>query len=210
MKGLIIKDLLALKRSIKKLGLFCAFFILFGVMTNNPSYIGFMLIMFGSMMVFTTMANDEKVNWDKYAFTLPVTRKEIVSAKYAVWFILIVVTFLISLIAGGILEFLLGQNLIEFTLTMAATLGVYIYAFSILIPIVYKVGVEKARLVMFLIFMIPVGLIFAAIKLWHILGLKMINISELQKYIVVIPVVLVIMCIISYASSVAIVKKKEI
>lgn len=83
MNGLLYKDLLNLSPTMKYLAfmalIFCVVFIPMG--SELPVYI--ILIMFGAMLPTTAISFDTAARWDKYAASLPLTRREIVTARYS-------------------------------------------------------------------------------------------------------------------------------
>ena len=85
-KGLIIKDLLQLKTYRKTLILFIFVFVVSGMqqetMDSAMSMITIMLILVFGMVGIGTFSYDEMAKADRYILTLPLTRKEVVRAKY--------------------------------------------------------------------------------------------------------------------------------
>ena len=74
--------------------IFCVVFIPLG--NELPVYI--ILIMFGALLPTTAISFDTAARWDKYAVSLPVTRREIVAARYQLMVGGICVAGIISLI----------------------------------------------------------------------------------------------------------------
>ena len=81
--------------------------------------------------------------------------------------------------------------------------------FSLMYPIIFKLGVEKARIT---IFVIVFALIFLVMGLFHFINFDNLNFDNqfFEKYYVIIfAILLVLMLFISYKISQAILKKKE-
>jgi len=167
MKGLILKDLLNLKSTFKMLGLMIFLFAVIYIPQGNGFIFGMIILMF-AMMVVTTISYDDLAKWDAYALTMPVTRKEMVLSKYLVMAILNTLGAVLSLIVGIIGRMIMGQS---FSTEILAIIGVlYLIAFSfgsMMVPLIYRFGTEKARIMMFLCALIPTGLIllFTQIKI---------------------------------------------
>jgi len=159
MKGLILKDLLNLKSTFKMLGVMMLFFAVVFLPQGNGFIFGMIILMF-AMMVVTTISYDDLAKWDAYALTMPVTRKEMVLSKYLVMVILNTLGAVLSLIVGIVGSIIMGQS---FDLEILAIIGaIYLVAFifgSVIIPLIYKFGTEKARLMLFLCALIPTALI---------------------------------------------------
>lgn len=160
MKGLILKDLLNLKGTFKTVGVMILFFAVVFIPAGNDFIFGIIIIMF-AMMVITTMSYDDLAKWDAYALTMPVTRKEIVLSKYLVLGILNISGAILSLIIGIIGTIIMGRS---FSMEILAIIGViFLIALvfgSLILPLINKFGTEKARLMLFLCILIPMGIIF--------------------------------------------------
>lgn len=167
MKGLILKDLINLKSTFKMLGVMIFVFAVIYIPQGNGFVFGMIILMF-SMMVVTTISYDDLAKWDAYALTMPVTRKEIVLSKYLVMALSNTLGAVLALIVGIIGSMIMGQS---FSTEVLAIIGVlYLIAFSfgsLMVPLIYRFGAEKARIMMFLCALIPTGLIllFTQIKI---------------------------------------------
>lgn len=159
MKGLILKDLLNLKSTFKMLGVMMLFFAVVFIPQGNGFIFGMIILMF-AMMVVTTISYDDLAKWDAYALTMPVTRKEMVLSKYLVMAILNTLGAVLSLIVGIVGSMIMGKS---FDLEILAIIGViYLVALifgSVIIPLIYKFGTEKARLMLIICALLPTALI---------------------------------------------------
>ncbi|MGV8905305.1 MAG: ABC-2 transporter permease [Acetobacterium sp.] len=165
MKGLILKDLLNLKGTFKTLGVMMLLFTVIFIPQGNNFIFGIIIIML-AMMVITTISYDDLAKWDTYALTMPVTRKEMVLSKYLVLGILTISGAILSLIIGIIGTMIMGKS---FSMEILAIIGVvFLIALvfgSLMLPLIYKFGAEKARLMLILCFLIPMGIIFLLEKM---------------------------------------------
>ena len=108
MLGLVKKDLLMIKGNIRQVILFLVVFLILAFQENNIIVI---VPVFVSMMVFiTTFSYDEYNKWDAYAISLPVSRKNIVKAKYVASIILWAIALLVTVVITGIMG-LFEQNI---------------------------------------------------------------------------------------------------
>ena len=82
MKGLMIKDILNLRKNFKTTLLVIGFFAIYAYTSNNPSYMIAMVTLILSMMPLTSMAYDDMSKWDRYALAMPISKKDIVLSKY--------------------------------------------------------------------------------------------------------------------------------
>ena len=82
MKGLLMKDLLNLKQTIRVWALLLALFIVIGFAQQSPVYISSMLTVMVLLLPVNALAYDENCKWDAYALTMPVTRRDLALSKY--------------------------------------------------------------------------------------------------------------------------------
>ncbi len=94
MKGLIIKDLMVYKRTLKKSNIIFEFALFLALLFFNH-YIGLFLfniviLLTSGMAVAGIMFNDDSVSkWEKFMIVLPVSKKDIIFSRFAaVWVIL--------------------------------------------------------------------------------------------------------------------------
>ena len=82
MTGLILKDLLNLKKQGKVYLILIIFYFAIGLVNENSSMFASMMTMVAVLIPITAMAYDERCKWDRYALTMPVSRKDMVMSKY--------------------------------------------------------------------------------------------------------------------------------
>lgn len=158
MKGLIIKDALTLKTQWK---IYLAYFVLYGIISftneNMSSFFGMILVLLAVMIPISTISYDERCQWQKYALSMPLSRRDIVYAKYLFSLLLtafgITVGFVFNLCVSSI-------ALNEILLTASTSAAVALIMSALLLPLMLILGVEKGRMAMFLVFAIPFALIF--------------------------------------------------
>ena len=144
MRGLLLKDLVNLK---KQVGLYIILIIIYGgmsIMQKDISFFGGMACIFATMLTITALSYDEKANWDKYALTMPISRFDIVIGKYLLGLITLTIAMIITLVLAQIIE--VGVE--AFTLCFML-FGFGMLILSIILPILFKFGVEKGRMAMF-------------------------------------------------------------
>ncbi len=208
MLGLVKKDLLMIKGNIRQVILFLVVFLVLAFQENNIIVI---VPVFVSMMVFiTTFSYDEYNKWDAYAISLPVSRKNIVKAKYVASIILWVIALLVTVVITGIMG-LFEQNINYFEMfgmILGCVFSIVLLE-AIMFPLIFKFGVEKGRIGLFVgVFAIAalLGFIFTGIDLENANGfIEIFN----EYYYILLPLVAVILLVISYYVSKRIYLKKE-
>lgn len=156
MKGLFLKDLFALRNQGKALIALGLFYIVYGIFTENLSIFNIMIILVAVMQPITTLSYDEHYNWDRYAISMPVRRSTIVLSKYILGFFLSLMTSLVVTIATIIMtNFTDGTDLQVALMTILGFFVVTNLLIAFILPILFKFGVEKGRILMILAVAIP-------------------------------------------------------
>lgn len=151
MKGLILKDIMNLKKQGKIYVLVIGIYIIFAIMNESSVMLQYMICMFAAMLLITALAYDEKADWDKYALSMPVSRRQVVLSKYCVGLLGMAVGALLIVIYNLIIPSKVGEsnNLVPY----ASLIGVLFL--SLMLPILFKFGVEKGRVLMLLVLFLP-------------------------------------------------------
>lgn len=210
MNGLVLKDLYSIQKYLKQYLLFFVVFAIVAVTTKMPSFVGFLGGFYGMSLFISTFNTDEIFQWEAYALTGPLSKRDLVKGKYT----------LMLLLMGGALALALVGELVICAVTklslaenLVAGFAMIIYIFfmiSIVIPLIYKLGSEKARNCMILIFVVP-SIVFVFIG-------KLVGNEKLNAFIenlnwLGVAAGAVILCIvaviISYFVSIKIIEKKE-
>ena len=215
MKGLIIKDILNLRNYMKQLILVFIFFVAYGIFLKNGVFVGSMITLMLSMQVITTMSYDEYAKWDKYALTMNVNRKDIVLSKYVFFIMSIIIGIVVGIISSSFINIISDSNvgIDEILVTSIMVPCIFAILFCIIIPIVFKIGVEKARVVMMAIFFTPTILGFIIFKMAEKANIPMPDEATLDMIfkfgLIGLIVLTVVFIFISYKISLSIYNKKE-
>lgn len=210
MAGLILKDMYSLNKNIKQYGISSALFIFIAVSMNSSIYFVYMVMLMATMLIFTALTNDEMSKWDKYALTMPVARGEIVLSKYVLFIILILSGMIFSSIVGIVMTSLLSFESIKTILTASISGGgVSCLLFSIMLPIVFKFGVEKGRILLIAVMAIPAFLLAGGAKLIEKFNIQMPTFGQVKPYLYFTPAIILLLLFISYKVSLSIYEKKE-
>lgn len=211
MLGLIKKDLLLLKSN---LVYFFVIALIYSLLIVEGTFgISFILVLpiIAVIMFLSTFSYDDFNKWDAYAITLPILRKNIIKSKYIATLIIILassllgllISFLISLLPNQI--FSLDIFIEEF---LSAILGVIIFI-SIMFPLIYKIGIEKARISVFVV-------VFGLLIIFNFLGgfIDFSGILDKLNYLndvwfIVIPIITISIIMVSYFITSKIYLKKE-
>lgn len=156
MKGLLLKDFYVTLKSCKMYLIIDAVFIVMSFALNgifNDSFMFLMLPMLMSGMLTISLLNyDERFKWIKYSGTLPYSPAQIVSAKYLFGLMFQVITTIAVFIALCLwVNFMNGTSFPE---AMISLIGMFVFSLiipSISMPLCYKFGTEKARIIFYVL-----------------------------------------------------------
>jgi hypothetical protein len=155
----MLKDFINLQTTLKRLLPIMALWLVIFLPNGNSTFFG-VIIMMMTMMVVTTISYDDLAKWDSYALTMPVSRKEVVTGKYAVMLLLDALGVAMALAVGLIgVVILKNSSWEEMMAVLVIIAAIGLIAGSTLLPLIYHFGTEKARIIIILVAMVPTGLI---------------------------------------------------
>lgn len=148
MKALIKKDIFTVLKSMK---VFLVIIILFSIIPSfsASSFAVVYAVVYASMLPLTALAYDERSKWDTLAATtMPYSPWQIVGSKYALGYLGLAGSILLTLAAQGATR-LLGvafEAVSSESVLYAACTGLMMTALSL--PAAFRLGVEKGRLML--------------------------------------------------------------
>ena len=156
MKGLLVKDLCNLRQVARQSLIVVAVLAAWCFFLGDSQLFSMMSIIYSLMLLFTAVSYDEMAQFNKYALTLPVTRKDLVRSKYVLMLFLFLAGIVTGLVGKAVLGILIGDagsvSLAEQGFSLLSVACIYLLAFDILLPVIFRLGIEKARLFLALIF----------------------------------------------------------
>lgn len=206
MKGLIIKDILNLRKILKTSFLMLVFFTLITYNSKNPNFLVGIFVLILTMQFISSIAFDEQSKWNVYALTMPISRKDIVLSKYIISILLSIIGLLLSTtVAYFIILPKSNFTSLELLISAYVTFGIAMLFLSILLPLIYKYGVEKSRMLMLIVISIPSLLIFYLNKI----GIPLPDKSQLMNLFKVSPLIIIAVLFISINISYKIFKRQD-
>ena len=156
MKGLLVKDLLVLRKYARTMVVFILVYIVVFSMLDSVDVISGMVTLVLAMMSVATFSYDELAKWDRFGLTMPVSRKQVVASRYLVCLLSTVfgsaITLAFSLVSGFLRK---TGDLTQSLLSTYTILAVATLFLSLILPFLYKFGPERGRLFMILVFLLP-------------------------------------------------------
>lgn len=155
MMGFMVKDVLVLRRQMLLYLLFVGVYaalVISGVF--GPYILPALLVVIGLMLPMSSMSYDDLARWSKYAAATPAGRQGIVAGKYLFALLCIlgsaVLVFILMLALS--LTGLMEASAVETCLTVLGCIGSALILDAILLPILFKFGTEKSRIILMILF----------------------------------------------------------
>ncbi len=154
MIGLIKKDFYIYLGSgqLKYITLFILLYGIIGITSNNMSFLSAAMVAFVAVFPINSISLDQNCHWNAFAVTMPVKRKDIIINKYIISSILILIGGTLSIICSFFMKSSFTENLFVTIVILSLSL---IWA-AISYPIIFKMGIEKGKLISMGIIVIPV------------------------------------------------------
>lgn len=215
MKSLILKDLYNIGHNVKSMLFILVVFAVALIPTSGVAGYIFVCAILCSMMIVTTFSFDDNSKWARYAMIMPVSKKDLVAGKFIVLAIFCLVGSLFGLVVGSIagltiksISFDLAEIGELLFLTLTAWVVSIIYG-SMSIPLVFKFGAEKGRVLLLISFLFPAALCFGIYQLFVILGIELTE-HFMFALLCCSPIIALIWCYVMYQISYKIFTKQEL
>lgn len=210
MKGLLLKDLYTMKKQLYVAGGLMVFYLVYAIVLKNAMMLGTAVVLFSFLMPITCMAYDDASGWNRYALSLPLTRKKLVLTKYLVGVITTVAGFALAMVGNAAL-IAMGyvDNPTETWVFTCIFAEVGLLILSLMLPVMFKFGAEKGRFILIAMIMIPTvlgGFIFSWLQT---LGISAPSDETVILIVALSPIFVLAVMGLSYLLSVKIVNKKE-
>ncbi len=205
MMGLVWQELYTMRKTIRLYIVAMAVYLMIGWTTDKLSMFFPFLVFFSSMLVITGFAYNEKNNWDLFANTMPVSRKQMVGSHYILMMLFIGVGFLADILLCTVTAMRSGTDLWELLAGQYAVFAVALIYVIIFIPIIIKMGSERARIILACLYVIPLLLL----KGLYDMGFSMPTEEQLHLLLGISPLLFAVGIWISFRISVSIYRKKD-
>lgn len=152
MTGLILKDFLILRKTLRSYLLILVIYsaVAFSGFWSG-SFVGAFIMVMVAMLPMNVFAYDKQCNWDVYGLALPVGRTKTVAARYVCVLLLCLFSAAFSAVLGIVLNLMgrMEEGLAEYLVTCAVVLIVGMTINSVMLPLLYKFGSERARIMFY-------------------------------------------------------------
>lgn len=202
MKSLLWKDFITMKKYLKLMAIMLVFYVvLFGFVIKDVTVASLMLTIVVTIVPTATFSYDELCKWDNFALSLPVRKKDIVLSKYIVTLICAGVGAVLSLLLCAFAGKITQESLVQIYFCLFYAL----FCTAVIIPLLYRYGSVKARLLTIVVYMLPAFLFTVLVEYGSV------SISDHTFFVATAasPFLLIAVLIVSYALSCRIFRKKD-
>ena len=147
MKGLIFKDFVNIKSQLKLYIMFVAGFFVLGLVSGATEVLSALMPMLAVLIPITAVAYDDLSGWNGFALSMPVSRADLVTARY-----LFTEMIMVAMAVITCAEYIaVSRNIGEAVMTTVLLYAVSNLMFAVIMPIIMKFGVQKARAIFMVI-----------------------------------------------------------
>lgn len=155
MKGLLLKDWYQVRTNMKTMYLTVAFVLVIWVLSTSSAYVfpvSYAAIFLGILPV-NLLTYDQSVGWVEYGRTLPVSKKTLVAEKYLIGLFCAAAAVVIGGLFVTVIPLRTGTTPDKDALSLlAGSVCAILLINGIMLPLYYRFGAEKARMLYMLMF----------------------------------------------------------
>lgn len=158
MKGLLLKDLYMAAKYCRVYPIIVLVFAAASIFSDGNIFFLFYPILMAGIIPVTLMSYDEKSRWEVYSGAFPYTRKQLVTVKYGVALLVLGCSVaLIAAVQGIHLVFSAKADWLGYALLLAVMLPLGLFPPCILLPVMFRFGVDKGRIVFYAVIIVVCG-----------------------------------------------------
>lgn len=206
MKGLLYKEYCMLKPQAKSWLGALVIMLVYAFIFKNVSMLFMMISIIGLTYSISGFSYDKMYHCEEWIASMPVSRKQMVQSKYLFLLSLdLALAVLSAALIGGIALFA-DTDLMEAAASGGAVLGVTVLMQAVVLPLIYKMGPEKARVFYILVGLGPTVILFGLNEVGMLPPLTDTLVYSILR---AIPFVAIAALLLSFAASVRIYRRKE-
>ncbi len=176
MKGLILKDFYNLKTIARSYLLILVVFAVTILPSSGPGVYLPMVSVYCSMMTISSFSFDEHCSWDRFALVMPVSRRQVVLAKFAVMVLVALAGVAASVVTALLGVVVMKMDGMEDLLVMApVSLSLGMVLMGTMLPLIIEFGSERGRLLLLVAMLVPGAMVGAV---WFLDVVLDVTISE--------------------------------
>ena len=195
MSGLIVKDFLILRKTLRSYLLILAIYVAVAFSGYwSASFVGGFMMVMVALLPMNLFAYDKQAKWDVYGLSLPVGRTKTVAARYLSVLIMFATSAVLTIVLGAVMNLAgrMEEDPGEYLFACALCIVFAMLVNAMMLPFLYKFGSERARIMFFgVIGVIALAAAVVLIPLGGLEWLKSLDAPTLEQ-IAAVPVAAVI------------------
>lgn len=150
MSALLLKDFYVMWKQLK---IFLVIILVFSAFPGGYNTV--FAVAYAAMLPYSCIAYDERSKWDQLAAMMPYSPRQLVLSRYALGWIAAAIACGLSLALQGIVALVTKTSLYPDTLLISFFMCLTIMAITL--PLIFRFGVERGRLIMFFLIFLVCG-----------------------------------------------------
>ena len=150
MSALLLKDFYVLWKQLK---VFLVIILAFSVIPGGYNTV--FAVAYAAMLPYSCIAYDERSKWDQLAAMMPYSTRQLVLSRYALGWIAAVAACGLSLVLQELFSLFLDTHVYPASLLVSFFACIAIMAITL--PLIFRFGVERGRLLMFFLIFLVCG-----------------------------------------------------
>lgn len=166
MKGLLLKDIYQMWKYYKTYYILAIIMEAASVWANRNLFLAIYPMVLMCMIPSNMQTMDESGKWELYCGTLPCTRKQVVTGKYLIGPIVVFPVLVLLIVCQSLQMSLAGRfSWGDLWDVLLVSLGMILLMPSISLPLMFKFGATKSKMVQFVV----LGIFIAVVIIWTLL-----------------------------------------
>ena len=152
MTGLILKDFLILRKTLRSYLLILAIYVAVAFTGYwSSSFVGGFMMVMVALLPMNVFAYDKQARWDVYGLSLPVGRTKTVAARYLAVLIMFAASAALTIVLGAVMNLAgrMEEELGEYLFACALCIVIAMLVNAMMLPFLYKFGPERARMMFY-------------------------------------------------------------
>ena len=158
MTGLLLKDFLSMRAYSRTVVFVVIWFLVLGALGKDLSLFATMSPVMLAMVGISSLSYDKQCGWDSYVVSMPVTRNMIVLSRYVFTYLSIVLGGIFASVVSVLCSAVLKNDPLQTLFTCCGSMVGISIAVAIMFPLVYRYGVERSRIILLAIVVLPLAL----------------------------------------------------
>ncbi len=207
MKTLLLENYYSNKNYLPTLFLILIFYGI--VFISSMGYVTYIVIstsVFAVSILSRSLFMDSQYKWFYSALSLPINRKRFIQSKFLIMYLSLIIGFLVSILISYVYYLLTKETLNEpwDVIVMILSLGLSYNVIFLSLGIFLNFLYENGKYLLSITYLIPIGIIFIAVKFFHL------NLDSIMSLVNYSPIIAVIISFILYLLTVRVFSRRDL